>query len=113
MSATDTLQLGLQVMMKANLDPKIETNDERLTPTKDLKELYIGVRDFKVTKLSTFLSESKEEELLATLIRNVDLFAWIFGDMPGINTRLVCHHFAIESTMKPVSQRNHEVGEEK
>lgn len=43
----------------ARWDPKLVAKSERLTPTKDLKEVHIRLLDHQVTKLDNSLSESK------------------------------------------------------
>lgn len=69
--------------------------------------------DHQVTKINTFLSDFEDEELVALMRRNIDFFALALSNMPGIDTIVVFHHLAIDSMVKPVSQRKHKVGEEK
>lgn len=78
-------------------DPRLGTNNERLTPTtiEDLKEVNIGPLAHRVTKIGTSVTEKEECELLDQLIINVDLFSWAPPDMTRIDTRVVCHCLAI------------------
>lgn len=62
--------------------------------------------------LGTFLFDS-EEELVVMLRKNIYLFSSAPSDMPRIDTRVVCHRFTIEPTIKHLSQIKHNVGEEK
>lgn len=63
--------------------------------------------------MGTSLSRSKEEELVALLRRNVNLFSRAPSDMPDIDTRVVCHRLAIDPIVKLISQRNCKVREDK
>lgn len=84
-------------------DPRLGAKSERITPTKDLKEVHIGPLPHQVTKPDTSLSVFEEEDLIALLRRNIDLLAWTPSDIPGINTRVVCHLLSIYPSVKPVS----------
>lgn len=50
-------------------------DNERLTPTKDLKEVRKFPLVHKVTKIGTSFTEEEEGRLIDQLIINVDLFA--------------------------------------
>lgn len=84
-------------------DPRLGAESERITPTKDMKEVHIGPLPHQVTKPDTSLSVFEEEDLIALLRRNIYLFAWTPSDIPGIDTRVVCHLLAIYPSVKLVS----------
>lgn len=73
------------------MDPKIDQKKERLTVTKDLKEIQIGPQNFQTTKLGASLTKAGEEKLIFLLKRNIDLFYWAPSNIPGIDARVVCH----------------------
>lgn len=50
--------------------------------------------------LGTSLSEFDEDEIVTLLKRNIVLFAWVPSDMLGTNTKVVCHQFTIDLTIK-------------
>lgn len=72
MVATVALQPEAQEANSMNLDPRIDPEKERVTPTKDLKDVYIGSQDFQTTKLGTPLTEIEEEDLIVILRKNID-----------------------------------------
>lgn len=45
----------------------IEPEKERLTHTKDLKDVQIGPQKFHITKLAMFMMEVEEEDMVALL----------------------------------------------
>lgn len=67
-------------------DPRLGVENERLTPTKDLKDVQIGPLAHHVTKIGTSLFEEEGRKLDDQLIRNVDLLIRTLSDMSGINT---------------------------
>lgn len=79
----------------------------------DLKEAWIDPLDHQVTKLDTSLYEFKEEELVALLRRNIDLFIWVPSDMQRKDTKVVCHLLTNNPPMKIISYRKHNMGEKK
>ena len=41
---------------------------------------------------------------MALLKEYQDVFAWSYQDMPGLNTSLITHRLAIDSTVRPIKQ---------
>lgn len=72
-------------------DPRLGKDNERLTPTEDLKEVWIGPSTHQVTKIGISLNEEEARELVGQLTRNNDLFIWASLDMSKIDTRVTCH----------------------
>jgi hypothetical protein len=50
---------------------------------------------------------------MATLRKNIDLFAWHPSDMPGIDETIITHKLSISPETKPISQKKRKVGEER
>ena len=48
-----------------------------------------------------------------TNLRNANLFAWTPKDMPGIDSKVICHKLAIDPKVRPVSQKTRKLGMEK
>lgn len=63
--------------------------------------------------MGTSLFEFEEENLIALLKKNIDMFVWAPLDMPDIDTIVVCLHLTIDHSVKIVCQRKHKVGKEK
>lgn len=95
------------------LDPRLGAEAERLTPTRDLKEVQIGPYVHQVANISTFLSVEKERELVYQLIKNADLFVWDPSNMPRMYTKVVSHRLSIYPSAKPVAQRKRKIEEGK
>jgi len=51
--------------------------------------------------------------LIATLMRNKDLFARKAADIPGIDRNVISHKLSICREAKPVAQKKRKMGEEK
>lgn len=96
-----------------DLDPREDFQQERLEPTKDLKEISIGPEVHQTTKIGTSLSPDEETTLINLLRRNLDLFAWCPAEMPGMDPDIACHHLSVKPGVKPVVQRKRKMGEER
>lgn len=81
--------------------------------TNNLKDVIIDPSTHQVTKICTSLTKEEEHELVAQLIKNVDLFARAPSHMPDIYTKAVSHHLAIHHSAKLMAQRKRQIGEEK
>ena len=57
----------------------------------ELKEIQIGSEVFHTTRTNKSLSFSLKEKLVAFLRKNMELFAWIVADMPGIDPNFMSH----------------------
>ena len=96
-----------------DLDPREEYHQERIEPTADQKEVRINPKPHQVIKLGTSLDPDEELALTQLLRDNVGLLAWKPSDMPGIDPSVVCHHLAINLSIKPLVQRKQNLGEER
>lgn len=63
-----------------------EEHEKESTLIDNLKKVQTWLLEFHTTKLNTSMTEAKEEELVALLRKNIDLFAWTPYDMSGIYT---------------------------
>ena len=80
---------------KTNMAGQEET---KVTPLE--KELP----DRKVT-ISSELSKAEEEELMKTLEKNKDIFAWSASDLQGVSRDIIQHELDINENMRPRKQK--------
>ncbi|RDX66368.1 hypothetical protein CR513_54872, partial [Mucuna pruriens] len=99
-------------ILDIDLDPRYFSEEKRPHPVGDLKEVQIVALISQKTSIDTTLGKEEEEQLVSTLRRNVDVFAWTARDMPGIDPRFMCHHLSV-SPGEPVAQKKRKQGEEK
>jgi hypothetical protein len=97
----------------ADLDPREDFQEERVSPVDELKQVQIGDQPHQTTNLGTNLEPSEEEMVVELLKRNADLFAWHPKDMSGIDESVITHKLSLFSNVKPVSQRKRRLGEER
>jgi len=80
---------------------------QRDPPTKD-KVIQIDVDDQEHPKLIS-ISESllpKEKQDLIALIKNyIDVFAWSYEDMPGLDPQVAMHYLNIKPDAEPVKEQ--------
>jgi hypothetical protein len=88
----------------ADLDPREEYKDDRVSPIGELEEIQIGEESHQTTGLGTDMPPEERGRILDILKRNVDLFAWHPKDMPGIDESIITHKLAIFPKAKPISQ---------
>ena len=78
--------------------------ERRGLPTED-KVIQIDVGDQKQSKL-IFISESlspTKKDVLTSLIKEyIDVFAWSYEDMPGLDPQVVMNRLNIKPDAKPV-----------
>ena len=52
--------------------------------------------------ISESLSPSEKEDLISLVLEYIDVFAWNYEDMHGLDPRVAMHRLNINSDMKPV-----------
>ena len=82
----------------------VEQSDRTWEPVKEELELInVGtkhnIRELKIGKL---ISADVRSELIALLQEYVDVFAWSYADMPGLDTDIVVHKLPLIEGCKPV-----------
>lgn len=97
------LRLGMDDSDASSRILRTGAENKRLTPTKDLKEVWIGPLPHQVTKLGISLPELEDDDLIALLRKNIKLFTLAPSYMSGIDTRDVCHIIPIDPSVKLVS----------
>jgi hypothetical protein len=61
--------------------------------------------DKKEVKIGATLQPEVKEGLVKLLREYVDVFAWSYQDMPGLDTNIVEHKFPLKSECPPVKQK--------
>jgi len=80
--------------------------DQRELSTED-KVVSINLESEAYPKpifISESLSASKKEDLLHLVREYIDIFAWNFKDMPGLDPQVAMHRLNINPDVKPVKQ---------
>jgi ribonuclease HI len=61
--------------------------------------------DRKEVKVGTALKKNVKEELVKLLHEYVDVFAWSYQDMPGLDTDIVVHKLPLKPECPPIKQK--------
>ena len=66
----------------------------------------LGSEDIrKEIRIGSLLALSIKESLIELLKEFVDVFAWSYQDMPGLDTSIVEHHLPLKPEFPPVKQK--------
>ena len=68
--------------------------------------------DRKVT-ISSELSKAEEQELMETLVKNKDIFAWSASDLQGVSRDIIQHELDINEHMKLRKQKQRKMSEDR
>ncbi|RVW58504.1 hypothetical protein CK203_110025 [Vitis vinifera] len=81
--------------------------DERVSPTiGDVETINFGTKDQpRELKIGSPLSTDERDRLIHLLMSYLDVFAWSYEDMSGLNLSIVQHHLPILPHVKPVKQK--------
>ena len=84
-------------------DPERET---QIQPKEKLKEVNLGAdsRSLKPVFISNQLSAKEREQLMELIKKYVDVFAWTYNEMPGLDLGLVVHSLNVDLGTKSVIQ---------
>ena len=91
--------------------PRGKTNMADQEETK-LIPLEKELPDRKVT-ISSELSKAEEEELMETLVKNKDIFAWSASDLQGVSRDIIHHELDINENMRPRKQKQRKMSEDR
>ncbi|RDX73036.1 hypothetical protein CR513_47408, partial [Mucuna pruriens] len=90
-------------------DPRLDQEDIRPSPGKDLKEVQIVY----LMRIETTKNTLIKEQLIQILTKNRDVFTWSPKEMPEIDLDFLCHRLSTTPGMQPVCQKKRRLGEEK
>ena len=81
--------------------------DERVSsPFDDLKIVDLGTADQpREMRIGTTLFADERDSLLRLLRSYLDVFAWSYEDMPGLDPSIVQHHLPLVPHAKPVKKK--------
>jgi len=81
--------------------------EQREPPTEDrVIQVNLGSQDHpKSIFISKGLSLTEREELIAFVREYIDVFAWYYEDMPGLDPQIAMHRLNNKSDVKPVKQQ--------
>ena len=81
--------------------------DERVSPPfDDLETVDLGTADQpREMRISTTLSTDERDSLLRLLRSYLDVFAWSYEDMPGLDPSIVQHHLPLVPHARPIKQK--------
>ena len=88
---------------KENHTWMIEEREEDKVEALEIVELAEGEEN-KMTKIGTTLSLEMRIRLVQFLKENLDVFAWIHEDMPGIFLEVIQHKLNVDPERKPVGR---------
>lgn len=102
--------------MKEALSITMEVHDERSLkhgePVEELIELPMDGSK-RTLKIGSQLSQPVRENLIRFLKENLDVFAWMHKDMPGIGPSVITHRLNLSLNSKPVIQKKRYPGPER
>ena len=80
--------------------------EELVKPAKDVDDVELVERDLlKVTKVGEELDPSMKEVMVQFLKKSLDIFAWTYDDMLGIDDKVIEHCLNVDPTKKLVQQK--------
>ena len=81
--------------------------DKQILPHQNVTErINLGTDDEKKeVKICTSLNPSSKKEIINLLYEYVDIFAWSYQDMPGLNIEIVEHKLPMKPECWPVEQK--------
>ncbi|RVW11728.1 Retrovirus-related Pol polyprotein from transposon 17.6 [Vitis vinifera] len=92
---------------KDSFDYDSDSIDERVLPTaEDVETVDFGTEDQpRELKIGSPLSTDERDILIHLLRLYLDVFAWSYEDMPGLDPSIVQHHLPILPHVRPVKQK--------
>lgn len=85
----------------------VESHENRAQPImEDTEIIDLGTKEQpKEIQIGTSLSQSEKSELIELLESYLDVFAWSYEDMPGLDPNIVQHHLPLLPDAKPIKQK--------
>ena len=103
---------GHQELLLSNSDPSVQhlntlwdTHFEQREPPTDDKVIQVNLGSEAHPKpifVSESLSPAEQEDLVSLIREYIDVFAWNYEDVPGLDIQVVMHHLNINPEAKPV-----------
>ncbi|XP_070057247.1 uncharacterized protein [Nicotiana tomentosiformis] len=89
------------------LPQEIEQLESQTKPIlEETKVVNLGnEEDMKETRINIDLEGEHKEKLIELFQWYIDVFAWSYDDMPGLNTDIVSHRLPTDPTRPPVKKK--------
>ena len=86
--------------------PEEPAKETQIQPEEELKEINLGAElgSQKPVFISSQLTIQEKEQLVTLLKEYMDVFAWTYDEMPGLDLGLVVHGLNVDPGVKPVIQ---------
>ena len=86
--------------------PEEPAKETQIQPEEELKETNLGAElgSQKPVFISSKLTIQEKEQLVTLLKEYMDVFAWTYDEMPGLDLGLVVHGLNVDPRVKPVIQ---------
>ena len=90
-----------------SFDDDSDPIDERVSPAAgDIETIDFGTEDQpRELKISSPLSTDERDKLIHLLMSYLDVFAWSYEDMPGLDPSIIQHHLPTLPHARPVKQK--------
>ena len=77
--------------------------EEPKKPVQELEDVnLVKGDDTKVTKVEAGLDLDLKDKIVEFLKQNMDIFAWTYEDMLGIDNKVIEHKLNVDPTRKPI-----------
>ena len=70
----------------------------------DLEKVVVGDDPEKFFQVGTQMPLLEKEQLVEFLRKNVDVFAWVAYEAPGVDPNFICHHLNVNPSITPRRQ---------
>ena len=88
------------------LDTHDDLTEERGGPIEDLVSIPLNDGNKEhVVKIGSNLGEEVRAQLIDFLQKNVDVFAWVLTDMPGIDAEVMEHRLTVDPKYRPTKEK--------
>ncbi|KAM1792281.1 hypothetical protein ACFX12_036151 [Malus domestica] len=87
-------------------DPRDDSFTQQAQLIEELEKVTI-LKDYpdRMVKIGTTLSPPIRLSLIFFLQENIEVFTWLYEDMPGISPDIICHRLSNDPKTKPVRQK--------
>ena len=85
----------------------LKREESSIQPYKEsLETINLGSEeDPKEVKIGASLHPDVKNRLIKLLKEYVDIFAWSYQDMPGLDTNIIEHHLSLKPEYPPIKQK--------
>ena len=82
---------------------KIDEGHRLVKPTEELEVIVLDdEKPHKTTSIGTKIDGRLRKSMIKFLKDNLDVFAWMYDDMPGIDPTAICHKLNVNPSIRPI-----------